>query len=203
MIELSDNAKKTLEQYLQQVRAYLQGCKTIDANEIEQNIMEYIENEFTAATGPVSVNELSIFLDRLGSPKQWIKEGAVREDELAAQIRLIYPLLLLMYVTLALLILLWPWFPIVLKLICVLQAASRPYALTLNSQVGSLLMGCLIAGSYWVGLGVILSIRPKLLSFLFRTFADKFSRTLARLLVVFGLGIAVAFTILSALWWYG
>ncbi|MHC4259983.1 MAG: hypothetical protein ACYSTF_06195 [Planctomycetota bacterium] len=74
MIELSDNAKKALEKYLQQVRACLQGYKTIDANEIEQNVMEHIENEFAAATDPVSVNQLSIVLDRLGSPAQWIPQ---------------------------------------------------------------------------------------------------------------------------------
>ena len=74
MIELSDNANKALEKYLQQVRACLRGCKTVDANEIEQNVMEHIENEFAAATGPVSVNELSIVLDKLGSPAQWIPQ---------------------------------------------------------------------------------------------------------------------------------
>lgn len=74
MIELSDNAKKSFDRYLQQVRAYLRGCKTVDANEIEQNITEHIENEFAAAAEPVSVNDLNIVLEKLGSPKQWIPE---------------------------------------------------------------------------------------------------------------------------------
>jgi hypothetical protein len=208
MIELNDNAKKTLEQYLQRVRAYLHGCKTVDTDEIEQNIMEHIENEF-AATEPISVNELNIVLEKLGSPRQWIKEAAVREEELGAQIRLIYPLLILMYLILALLTLLWPWFFIAHKLICLLQATSASgYAraldasLDLNSQASSLLLGCLIAGSYWVGLGVVFLIRPKWLSFLLRPFADKFTRTFARLVLLFGSGIALAFAILFIWWQY-
>ena len=258
MIELSDNAKKSFDRYLQQVRACLRGCKTVDANEIEQNIMEHIENEFAAATELVSVNDLNIVLEKLGSPRQWIPEEELpwwrktisrlrtgpddwrlayisfgvfvlaffagrlgflvllllsfvlaraavseansRQEELGAQKWLIYPPLLSMYVTSSLLILLWPWFYIAPRLVCLLQASDVTYAL--SSQPESLLLGGFITSIYWIIIGVVFLIRPKWLSFLLRPFADKFSRTFARLVLLFGSGIALAFAILFIWWQY-
>ena len=77
MIELSDNAKKTLEQYLQQVRAYLRGSKSVDAHEVEQNITEHIENELQGVTEPISLDALDPVLKRLGSPEQWIADQEI------------------------------------------------------------------------------------------------------------------------------
>ncbi len=74
MINLSDSAKKCLDKYLQQVRTYLRGCKTVDTDEVERNVMEHIESEFESATAAVSFEELDIVLQRLGSPRQWIPE---------------------------------------------------------------------------------------------------------------------------------
>ena len=74
MINLSDSAKKCLDGYLQQVRTYLRGCKTVDADEVERNVIEHIESEFESATAAVSFEELDTVLQRLGSPRQWIPE---------------------------------------------------------------------------------------------------------------------------------
>ena len=74
MINLSDRAKKCLDGYLQQVRTYLRGCKTVDADEIERNVIEHIESEFESTTAAVSFEELNTVLQRLGSPRQWIPE---------------------------------------------------------------------------------------------------------------------------------
>ena len=74
MINLSDSAKKCLDKYLQQVRNNLRGCKTVDADEVERNVIEHIESEFEAATAAVSFEELDTVLQRLGSPRQWIPE---------------------------------------------------------------------------------------------------------------------------------
>ncbi|MHC4657462.1 MAG: hypothetical protein ACYS91_20970 [Planctomycetota bacterium] len=41
MINLSDSAKKCLDKYLQQVRAHLRGCKKVDADEVERNVIEH------------------------------------------------------------------------------------------------------------------------------------------------------------------
>ena len=74
MITLSKSAKKSLEDYLRQARAYLRGSRSVDANEVEQNIAEHIENELEGAAEPVSCDALDAVLKKLGSPKQWVSE---------------------------------------------------------------------------------------------------------------------------------
>jgi hypothetical protein len=74
MIELTQNAQKSLDQYLHQARAYLKGAKSVDAAEVEQNITEHIENELAGAAEPVSAEELDTVLQKLGSPQQWVGE---------------------------------------------------------------------------------------------------------------------------------
>ncbi len=74
MIELSDNARMSLETYLQQVRVCLRGAKSVDAIEVEQNITEHIENELREAAQPVGAVELDAVLGRLGSPRQWVPQ---------------------------------------------------------------------------------------------------------------------------------
>lgn len=74
MINLADNAKKHLDNYLQQVRACLKDCSTVDADEVEQNIKEHIESELQDSSEPVSLDALDDILKRLGSPQQWLPE---------------------------------------------------------------------------------------------------------------------------------
>ncbi|TKJ35717.1 MAG: hypothetical protein CEE38_13990 [Planctomycetes bacterium B3_Pla] len=74
MIALSESARRSLDDYLRQARAYLRGSKSVDAGEVEQNITEHIENELQGATEPVSCDVLDAVLDRLGSPRQWVSE---------------------------------------------------------------------------------------------------------------------------------
>ncbi|MGD8499847.1 MAG: hypothetical protein PVJ86_04325, partial [Phycisphaerales bacterium] len=66
MVTLSESAKKSLDDYLRQARAYMRGAKSVDADEVEQNITEHIENELKDTTEPVSSNELEAVLERLG-----------------------------------------------------------------------------------------------------------------------------------------
>jgi hypothetical protein len=72
MIALSENARRSLDDYLRQARAYLRGSKSVDAGEIEQNITEHIENELEGASEPVSCDELEAVLEKLGDPQQWV-----------------------------------------------------------------------------------------------------------------------------------
>jgi len=72
MSRLTDAAQKRLDEYLQQVRACLQGCETVDADEVQRDITEHIETELTGTAEPVSVNQLDDVLRRLGSPSQWV-----------------------------------------------------------------------------------------------------------------------------------
>jgi hypothetical protein len=74
MITLSESAKKSLEDYLRQARSYLRGSKSVDADEVEQNITEHIENELEGAAEPVSHDALDAVLKKLGRPQQWVPE---------------------------------------------------------------------------------------------------------------------------------
>jgi hypothetical protein len=74
MITLSESAKKSLEDYLRQARAYLRGSKSVDSDEVEQNITEHIENELEGAAEPVSHDVLEAVLKKLGKPQQWVPE---------------------------------------------------------------------------------------------------------------------------------
>lgn len=74
VLKLSLNAQKTLNDYINQVKAYLKGVKSVDAEEIIQNINEHIENELTGAAEPVGTETLDEVLNKLGNPRQWVPE---------------------------------------------------------------------------------------------------------------------------------
>ncbi|MBM4025043.1 MAG: hypothetical protein FJ280_06485 [Planctomycetes bacterium] len=77
MVELSENARKGLDDYLRQVRSYLRWSKSLDPSEVEQNITEHIERELEGAAEPVSSSALDGVLARLGSPRQWVPPEAM------------------------------------------------------------------------------------------------------------------------------
>jgi hypothetical protein len=74
MMELSCHAQKTLDQYLRQVHAYLRGSASVDAGDVEQSIHEHVETELAHASEPVTAEQLTDVLKRLGSPRQWVPE---------------------------------------------------------------------------------------------------------------------------------
>ena len=76
-MDLSDDARRCLDRYLKKIRTYLQGCKTVDAEEVERNIVEHIESEFENTTVIISSQELNAVLQKLGSPRQWIPEEEI------------------------------------------------------------------------------------------------------------------------------
>ncbi len=78
MVELSESARKGLNDYLQQVRNYLRWSKSLDREEVEQNIAEHIERELEGTPEPVSAGALEGVLARLGSPSQWVPPEALR-----------------------------------------------------------------------------------------------------------------------------
>ena len=77
MNNLTDNAKEHLDNYLQQVRACLKVCSSIDADEVEQNIKEHIESELQDSSEPISYDSLDDVLKKLGSPEQWVPEEEI------------------------------------------------------------------------------------------------------------------------------
>lgn len=74
MIALSDSARRSLDHYLRQARAYLRGSRSVDAEEVEQNITEHIENALAGTDEPVSRDKLDAVLRELGDPHQWVPE---------------------------------------------------------------------------------------------------------------------------------
>ncbi len=74
MKTLSENAKGHLDKYLHEVRSCLAGCKSVDADEIERDIIEHIESELESVEEPVGFDEVDAVLKRLGSPQQWVPE---------------------------------------------------------------------------------------------------------------------------------
>ena len=129
MITLSKNAERSLQDYLRQARAYLRGSKSVDADEVEQNITEHIESELEGAVEPVSRDVLDVVLKKLGRPQQWVPE-----EELPWWWRIIFRLRSgpedwrLAYISLALLvtgILTLPYVPVGIVLILAGFLASR------------------------------------------------------------------------------
>ena len=55
--KLSVNAQKSFDDYLNQVKVCLKGVKSVDAEEIQQQITEHIENELSKADEPVASEE--------------------------------------------------------------------------------------------------------------------------------------------------
>jgi HAAS len=74
MTDFTPAAQESLSHYLAQVRLALQGCTTVDADEVEADVREHIEAEATTHTAPVDVKDLDAILLRLGPPEQWVPE---------------------------------------------------------------------------------------------------------------------------------
>ena len=77
MKDLSKSAKEHLGRYIQQMRQCLRKCATVDADEVERNIIDHIENELASASEPVSFEKLDTVLRQLGSPQQWVPEDEI------------------------------------------------------------------------------------------------------------------------------
>ena len=75
--KLSINAQKSFDEYINQVRLLLRFVKSVDAEEIVQNINEHIENELADAAEPIGSDELEDVLRKLGSPQQWVPEEEI------------------------------------------------------------------------------------------------------------------------------
>jgi len=74
MIELTDDARRCLGEYLGEMRASLAGCRSVDSLDVERDVMEHIEKSLVEAPSPVESPALEDVLEQLGSPSQWIPE---------------------------------------------------------------------------------------------------------------------------------
>lgn len=74
MINLTDAARRCLDDYLAKVRSSLRHCPSVDVADIERDVIEHIEHALTGASGPVDAAELQDVLRDLGSPAQWVPQ---------------------------------------------------------------------------------------------------------------------------------
>jgi len=69
---LTPDAQAYLERYLRKVRAALRGHPSVDAEDVERDVIGHVSAELGAPEEPVTIARLQGVLERLGSPDQWI-----------------------------------------------------------------------------------------------------------------------------------
>ena len=74
MRELTPEAQKKIDGYVQRMRAELSGSKSVNTDEVEQNVREHIEFALAGVDGPVDSARIGAVLDRLGAPERWLPD---------------------------------------------------------------------------------------------------------------------------------
>ena len=74
MGELTDVARQCLDDYLADVRSSLRQCPSVDAADVERDVVEHIQHALSGTERPVDTPELRDVLRRLGSPSQWVPQ---------------------------------------------------------------------------------------------------------------------------------
>ena len=72
MVALSQEAQSHLERYLMQIKTALRGHPSIDADEVERDVLGHIDAELSGQPEPIAASRLLQVLDRLGTPNQWV-----------------------------------------------------------------------------------------------------------------------------------
>lgn len=74
MIDLTPDAKRRFDEYLQRMRFTLRGSRSIEPDEVEQNVIEHVELALAGAPAPVGPERLDTVLEQLGPPERWIPD---------------------------------------------------------------------------------------------------------------------------------
>lgn len=72
MVTLSQEAQGHLERYLRQIRTALRENPSVDADEVERDVLGHIDTELSGQPEPIGATRLLHILDRLGAPDQWV-----------------------------------------------------------------------------------------------------------------------------------
>jgi hypothetical protein len=72
MVTLSADAQGHLDRYLKQVKAALRAHPSVDACEIERDVLGHIDAELADQPQPISATSLGEVLERLGAPDAWV-----------------------------------------------------------------------------------------------------------------------------------
>ena len=79
MVTLTRDAQGHLERYLKQVKAALRGHPSVDAGEIERDVLGHIDAELSGQPEPVGEGSLREVLARLGTPDAWVPSDELPE----------------------------------------------------------------------------------------------------------------------------
>jgi hypothetical protein len=74
MGELSKAARRSLDEYLADVRSSLRHCPSVDVADVERDVAEHIEHALEKTPGVVDALQLRDVLRELGSPSQWVPQ---------------------------------------------------------------------------------------------------------------------------------
>ena len=74
MIDLTPDAKRSFDEYLQRMRATLRGTRSVEAEEVEQNVVEHVELALAGSPAPIGRESLRTVLEQLGPPERWLPE---------------------------------------------------------------------------------------------------------------------------------
>jgi hypothetical protein len=74
MDELTDAARRCLDEYLDEVRSSLRHCSSVDVADVERDVVEHIQHALAGTPGAVAAPELRDVLRGLGSPSQWVPQ---------------------------------------------------------------------------------------------------------------------------------
>ena len=74
MIELTPDARRRFDEYLQRTRTALRGTRAVEATEVEQNVIEHVELALAGVPSPVGAEPLRQVLEQLGPPERWLPE---------------------------------------------------------------------------------------------------------------------------------
>jgi hypothetical protein len=74
MIELTPDARRRFDEYLQRTRSALRGTRAVEAAEVEQNVIEHVELALAGVPAPVGAGPLSQVLEQLGPPERWLPD---------------------------------------------------------------------------------------------------------------------------------
>jgi hypothetical protein len=69
---MTPDAQAYFNRYLRKVRAALRGHPSVDADEVERDVIGHVSAELGSVDRPVTISRLQDVLERLGSPEQWI-----------------------------------------------------------------------------------------------------------------------------------
>ncbi len=74
MIDFTPDAKRKYDEYLQRMRMSLRGSRSVEPDEVEQNVVEHVELALANAPAPIGPERLDTVLEQLGPPERWLPD---------------------------------------------------------------------------------------------------------------------------------